>query len=745
MSVTRDFIDKLDKRDPAVLVAYEAFEELYSNSFNRTTVSQIIDGENIKVADDNIRIDDPVDASIVPVEQIDQLFQIFCTKKPYEYQRQAILKILEMENKQKHKDPVTGKTIVSNGYQLALPIGSGKSLIFEFLALFFTKVPIHPIIVSTDGRFVPQFEQFQFEQYPYYYENCAYVEEDANAVMAIETTIQRECTVILTYTHLIPQLKSYFAEDFTPKILQQRKIAYYDYRELRPDNVAKDVNILVVAADEQNVNRLIEMSYDAPFARVVVDDYTNMTDLARMRQILTFSFIPVSGSGFERALNTVPSSYYSLKNTPYEKIKLVGDPVKTYEGVMRSNIVTGEMLTSRSEFDVYQFVTSIENAVRRLPNCFSETPSSLFKEFEESQPMELYLKYGFFIKNMDNFRKMTPHLINDIENGKVDESKVSFFIDWYNNTPDQKFKNILCSPLYGEMPDSIPTLLSAKCAVCGKGNEDTNGFGIISSCCGAFICANCIDQAATHDIVNPYTIEKMVSDDYYCVCCRAKNCRYYFNSTQHSTGRDMRSYIFADKYFEADDIEGHYSIDYYFKMIKNGWTMRKDKCNGRSISIARDISKGLISPDVFKKNIVPEIEKIRSSDILFPQVLTAIYAAYVKTGLKPVDNSILLVYKCKEHLQSRMLDRFNELKSIPDSPFVKTNLQFRDTVGSVIGLSMNIIGIVVYDSNQEEWFSMIQLIGRLLRISSYGQKILFYINNNNMAYETAESVTSEKV
>lgn len=738
ISVTRDFIERLDKRDPAVLTAYEAFEELYSNSFNRTTVSKIIDGENIKVALDNIRIDEPVDTELVPVDKIDELFSIFCTKKPYEYQRQAILKILEMEHKQKHIDPVTGKTIVSNGYQLALPIGSGKSLIFEFLALFFKKVPIHPIIVSTDGRFVPQFEQLQFEQYPFYYENCAYVEEDANAVMAIETEIQRECTVILTYTHLIPQLKSYFAEDFTKQILSQRKIIYFDYRELRSDKIPKDADIIIVVAEEQNVNRLIEMSYEMPFARVVVDDYTNMNDLARMRQILTFSFIPVSGSGFERALNTVPSSYYSLKNTPYEQIKLVGDPVKTYEGVMRSNIMTGELLTSKSEFDVYQFVSSIENAVRRLPNCQNEMPSTLFKEFEESQPMELYLKYGFFIKNADNFRKMTPSLIMDIETGKADKSKASFFIEWYNNTPDKKFRDILCSPLYGEILETVPTLLSAKCAICGRGNEDTNGFGVISSCCGAFICYNCIDEAATHDIVNPYTIEKMVSDDYYCVCCRAKNCRYYFNSTRHSTGRDIRSYIFADKYFEADDVEGHYSIDYYFKMIQNGWKLRKDKCNGRSISIARDISKGIISKDVFKQGIIPDIERIRSSDIIFPQVLTAIYSAYIKTGLKPVDNSILLVYKCKDNLQSRMIERFNELKALPDSPFAKTYLQFRDTVGSVIGLSMNIIGIVIYSSEEEEFFSMIQLIGRLLRISSYGQKILFYINNNNQAYETVD-------
>ena len=172
--------------------------------------------------------------------------------------------------------------------------------------------------------------------------------------MAIKTELQRECTVILTYSHLISQLKQYFADDFTKQIMRQRVIKYFDYHELRDDSNI-DAHILVVVADESNVEQLIVRSYDKPFARVVIDDYTNMTDLPKLRQILTFSFIPVSGSGFEmdgNRTNLIPSSYYSLKNINDEAIKLVGDPDKTYEGVMRSNILTGEIICTSSDFDI---------------------------------------------------------------------------------------------------------------------------------------------------------------------------------------------------------------------------------------------------------------------------------------------------------------------------------------------------------------------------------------------------------
>lgn len=731
-----DFIERLNKRDPEVFQGFKVFEDYYKNSFRSTYVSEIIKGENIKIKPDNIRVDEPVDESIVPIETIDKLFNEFCKKKLYEYQRQAILKILELEEKQEHVDPVTGHTIVHNGLMLNLPIGSGKSLIFMGLALFFNSVKIHPIIISTDGRSINEFEHVSFEKYPFYYENCAYDKNTVNAVQVIKTDLQRKCTVILTYEHLLSQIKQYFQDDFDKSILKMRKILYINYQGLKPNVDIEDVDILVVVSDEYNVNRLVDLSYQKPFARVIIDDYTNMADLPKLRQILTYSFIPVSGSGFEGSIDRIPSSYYSLKNVPSEKIKLVGDPHKTYEGVMRSNIITGEILTSKSDFDVYSFVSMVEEMVSKLPGCEKMQLSDFIGEFETSNSINTFIKYGFFIQNMPLFKSMIPGLIQDLESGKADEKAASHFIDWFNNTKDIKFKNLLCSPNPSNQAKSITTLVNSPCIICKDPKDKTFGFGIISSCCGAFICSKCIKMAATKEIVNSENLKDKIIDkeNSYCVCCRDKNPRYFFNSTQHSIGVESRSYLLAEKYFENSECEKHYSIDYYFYMMKNGFKLRDDCCCGQAINVYRDIQQKLISPNIFKTKTIPVIEKVRNGDLLFPNIITAIFKTYQELELAPVDNSTLLVYKCKEILKPRIMESFTNLQNIPNSPFTKTRIVFSDSVGSVIGLSMNIIGIIVYDKSNEEDYSMLQLIGRLLRISAYGQKILFYIENNTNAY-----------
>ena len=747
-----ELVTRLNKQDPAVVQSYDKFENFYGNSFRRTTISEIIDGENIRIEPENIRIDDPVDESIINVEQVDELFKIFCTKVPYQYQRQAILKILELEQKQEHVNPVDNTTIVSNGYQLALPIGSGKSLIFEFLALFYPKVPKHPIIVSTDGRHIPN-DQLPFENYPFYYENTAYCKETANAVMVITTTLQRECTVILTYSHLLPQLRQYFKDDFTSGILAKRNIVYVDCHELSA-KIEKNqfdlekTHVLVVVADEPNVDKLIELSYIKPFSRVIIDDYTNMTDLPKLRQILAFSFIPVSGSGFEGSISQIPSSYYSLKNVNYKAIKLVGDPEKTYEGVMRSNILTGEILSTSSDFDIYTFVSMVEDLCRRLPGCEKKSIDEVFEEFKTNSLISTYIKYGFFLQNIQTFKKMLPMLITDLQNGLVPKEKVSFFVEWFNNTKDNIFKNNLCSPTNANNTSSPPTLLNSDCVICGSSKEKTYGFGIIASCCGAFICNKCIEQAATKKMINVTNPSDQIIDDenYYCVCCRAKNPKYFFNSTQHSNNSETRSFIMAERYFQTD-CEEHFSVDYYFEMLlKNGWLMKNESCCGKPLNIHNDIENSLIPANIFKTGKIPIIEKLKNSDILFPQVLQAIYKTYVELKIKPAKNSMFLVYKCKPILQQRMVEKFKSLQYFEDpktgklikdvnSPFSDAQLLFRDSVGSVIGLSLNLAGILVYNPDDDESYSILQLVGRVLRISTYKQPIIFYISNNSKAYE----------
>lgn len=735
-------VTKIDKRDPIVYQAFDIFKEFFGNDWKNTRVSEIIDGENIKVNDENIRIDSEIDENFFSKkeqEQVDKLFELFCTKKPYGYQLDTVKKILEMERKQSRI--YNDKEIISNGYQISLAIGSGKSLVMEFLALFYPSVPIHPIIVSTDGKAIPEYDQLSFEKYPFYYENCAYIKGESNAVMAIKTELQYHCTVILTYQHLIPQMKRYFAEDWKQSILSKKKIAFIESYKLKDDFDIENYDILVVVADESNVNKLINLSYIKPFSRVIIDDYTNMNDLPYLRQILTFSFIPVSGSGFEKNINAIPSSYYSLRNVNSELIKVVGDPNKVYEGVIRSNILTGEIMTSMSDFDVYGFIIFVEDFCKRLPGCENETPSSLFNEIKENPIVETFIKYSFFIQNIDAFKTILPVLINDLSVGEVEKEKVSFFVDWFNNTKDQKFKSIICSPPTIARNNSIiNTIVNSKCIICQKPKDETFGFGVVSGCCGAFICANCIDKAATHEIINDSSDLESIKDrlcdkSYYCVSCRAKDPNYYFNSRQLSSNSEMRAYSIARRYFDINDLEDHYPIDYYFKMLKSGFKLRSDQCLGSPINIRNDIEQGIISKDVFNKKIIPEINKIKCSDVLFPQLITSIYNVYKELDVKPENGSVIMIYNCKDILKPRINELFEMKKREPDSPFKNCVIYYIDNISHVIGMQLNLCALLVYDDDKEEHFSKRQLIGRIYRLSGFHQELPLYIRNNKHAYK----------
>lgn len=751
-----EFVEKLDHTSQIVTDGFAVMKEFYGPDIRRTTISSIIDGEHISVEPDNIRIDEPVDPAIIPetlCQQIDKLFTKFCTKPSlYQFQRQAIIKILEMEAKQSHIDPVTGKTIVSNAYQLSLPIGAGKSLIFEFLALFYSRVPEHPIIVSTDGKAIPPHEQIQFDQYPYYYENVAYVKEDANAVMALTCSLpQRPTTIILTHRHLLEQMHRYFNDDFTHDIIASKKIGYFDSHQITPDTNI-DLDIIVAVAEENNVNQLIKFSYIRPFARVVIDDYTSMNTLQYLRQIITYSLIPVSGHGFEqfgtvdnrqlsanqklRKMETreVPSSYYSMKNVPADKITLVGDPNAVYEGVLRDNILTAELMTAASNLNVYEFLSSIESLIARMPGCTSrDRPGTIFSEIGQNPVIEKYIKWGFFVQNLNTFRSMVPMLVDDINNKIVPKDKVSHFWDWYSTTKDQKFRDIMMTPVDGgRNVKSMSTLVDSDCVICKAKKDVTCGFGIIAGCCGSFICHKCIEQAATYDITDGQG-HRYTDTCQYCRYCRAKNPHYYFNSTQHSSQIETRSFTLAQRYFDCHEVEGHYPIDYYFYMAKSGFTFRPDRCRGQPIVVYNDIKQGLIKQEDFDNHHIEKIGEIISGDILFPQLITAIEKTLIHLNVTPEPNSEIIVYRCPSAVYTRLENQFENLKANPKSPLKSCRLHSINNLGTIIGQHFNCFAILVY-TDESEAGDRHQLIGRMLRLQAFGQKLLFYIVNNNGAY-----------
>lgn len=304
--MSENVIAKLVHKSKEVEFALEEFKTDYKNSVEENLITNIITGEAISTKPENVSIDDDCRFK-------DDTFDtklLYCTKKLYPYQRKSILKLREIEMTGKIRCKATGEDIVTNACILSLPIGAGKSLCYEFLSMFYRRVPAHPIIVSSDMRAVPDHYPSSFKTYPRYCEVPAYIKSDVNAIQVLEDYRQREITLILTHDHLIEQMRYYFGHDFKPDILRTINIQYC--RHFGEANFSIP-GIIVITASPDNVKRLMEISYNAPFMRVIADDMTDF-QLDKMRQILASFTIFVSGSGFQRNPEDIADSYYSLKH-----------------------------------------------------------------------------------------------------------------------------------------------------------------------------------------------------------------------------------------------------------------------------------------------------------------------------------------------------------------------------------------------------------------------------------------------
>ena len=286
--ISPELIEKMQKHSELVNECYDIFKEQYKTAVKPTYISDIVNGEIIETKPENIMVSEPIDPQYALNESHFKRFCDFCTKKLYKYQSDAIHKLRELELRGNHLNSYTHQKVISNGWLLSLPIGSGKSLVFQFLALFYRDVPCHPIIISTDGRNVPDHDQAELKVYPFYYENCGYIEGEANAVITLSDYRQRKTTVLLTHQHLLLQMQDYFTTDF-PKMSEITNIQYVlDIRDIKDIN---KVDILVIAATTQNVQALSALSYDMPFMRVIIDDYTSMPSIESLRQIRSSSTI----------------------------------------------------------------------------------------------------------------------------------------------------------------------------------------------------------------------------------------------------------------------------------------------------------------------------------------------------------------------------------------------------------------------------------------------------------------------
>ena len=780
-SITPGLKEKLDKHSDLVNKTYDIFRGIYSSAFKPTVVSSIINGEIIETKPDNIFVQQDIKFD-------DPLFEkkcAFCKKNLYDYQKNAIKKLRELEIRGYHVNTSTGTKVVSNGWLLSLPIGSGKSLVFQFLALFYRDIPTHPIIISTDGTHVPDHDQMQWKYYPYFYENCGYIDGESNAVIALSNYRQRICTVILTHQHLMEQMREYFMTDFplimAPGPNKRPKVNVIYPISLNMFKDISDVDIMVVPATQENIAKLTEWSLETPFLRIIIDDYTSMPDIDSFRQILASSTIFVSGSGFDRKEEDIPASYYTLKYMPVSKISLVGRPEETLEGIFRDSIATMELMGSSCEFSQYEFVSMCDEITQQL---FKATPTDVYPFLRTKPLIHNYMSLMFILKYINRIRTAIQTVERDLNTinadgkSKLDPARVSYYLEWKKimadvearPPPSEKIRrkdgtvvtrftapsmNPLYLHLYGDVGNNSSagsSLVQQECYCCHKRITDHNGYGMLSCCCGAFFCSNCLKAMCTRDIADKSIADhsRIIhdNDNYYCVCCRHKNPKYYFNVNKKKD-TNVFSYNMVNDYFDTTKLKNHTMFDYYFYMFIEGFTPLYHE--GKPLNIQNDIEQGKLSVNVFNPvngiRTVPVLEKILPKDQLGILSLGAINKTLHDLNVIPRRGATILFYGCPKYMWSRIMGYYNSICKNNDpatavmidgktkvQPISLVNLDSKDNVASLIGLHKNIIAIIQWRT-PDKADEISQLVGRILRLNSFDNKLYFYIIINTLAFE----------
>ena len=723
------FLEGFDIDNKSVQSAIKIFKDSYGSAMEPLKASTIINGENIKI--------DPRNQLIDNCEYNDPNFDIkqkWITKKLYPYQKKALFKLLEFESKGYFM--CDDKKIVTNACLLKIACGSGKSLIFEILAMFYRDVPQHPIIISLDGQHIPEYEQMQFKYYPFYYEIPAYIEGEANCAITLKNYQVRKQTIILTHSHLLSQMRDYFQEDM-PKAIKQTKIIYcrtFDQYETNAD-------IVLIVANIENVNKLCALSYEKPFMRVIVDDYTSMTDLENFRQIRASSTIFVSGTGFlSRKPEEIPAGYYTLKLAPVEYISIVGNPEETWKGIVRNNIACINLLGSNNEFSSYEFIQKLEETSRGIWRCM---PGQFYPILNDKPILKYSLAAMFVLLNKNRLIKAIQNIDRDYNisgnypdgKWKDKQNEISYFVEWFKmlgqNNP---FVKECLTNFKVSSGESSPIVIQ-RCFCCGTDTMVHGNYGCVATCCGAFFCSNCLKSMTTqririnehahgdsHEHAHVETAKVIVPDEhsYYCECCHQRNPTFFINITKKKD-KNVFAISLIKEYFDCSDLQNHLAFDYYFKMFQDGLVPLYHE--GKPINIQA------VNPDGSFPCIYPREHLLIKAIANIQKVLEV-----EKIKIKPDIIPIILIYGSPKHMQTRITSYFRDLcKTNPSSPMNRIALLFKNDVGSLIGLQKSIIGIILFDTpkNVDE---LTQTNARLIRISPQ------YSNNDINFYIKASSL-----
>lgn len=731
--------------------AYNEFESIYKNKVKKTTVNSIVNGEIISTKPVNIFVDEVQDDPEF-IQFNDDKFNEklkLSTKTLYNYQINAIKKIRELELNGYYINKETKEKIRSNGWLLRLPIGSGKSLVFTYLSLIYNTIPINPIIVSTSGMHVPEAEMVQLKYYPYYYENVGYIEGKENAVIMLKDYVQRPITVIITHRHLLQQLENYIKTDFKKSLLSVRKIKYATH----PNEIDLNCDMLITIGENDIVKKLVALSYEQPFMRIIIDDYTNMSGVDEFRQILATSTLFVSGSGFERDKNKISPSYYTLKHIDVDKYSLVSNVEDTKKGILRDSVATFNLIGSETEFSTYGFINEIEEYCM---NRYNMTPQQLYPFIEKNgNKLMDYFSLNFLIKNFDRFNVAINNVEKDIKKGILDKNRVVYYMKWkeimkekikdsyyeVNRESGEKVykeklvDNPLIEQLYkstNNVTTTVQSIVQQKCSCCQTMVEHNYCWGFVSTCCGSFFCSNCADSMVTNNLHfrennKSEVIKKFEDKDrYYCCICHKVNPKYFVNTCRHKRN-NIHAYSIIEEFMDVKDIMENKGtkFDYYFKMFVEGFTPTKVSNKPIEIELEEKYDAELFDKDV-SKLVLPLYPKDRLSILAINQIEKTLNKLEIKPYEMNKIKPCILIYGCPEYMSNRVRDHFNLFSKNKNSSLYNLDIIFRNNMGSLIGLHRNILGILVWNKpdNLDE---IQQLIGRILRLNSWNNPLYFYI------------------
>ena len=678
----------------------DKISSLFGNSFsiNNSVVNDIKSSDIIEK--EYINIHEHNDLIKPNIEKFLKYIQPTISKKLYDYQLDLFAKMLELERVDNTRITQDGTRITTNAYCVGLRVGCGKSLPFLCLAMYGGDVPKHNIIISTSGRnVVTDVPDAGWDQLKIGYQKLLFDDHETH-VCEITEYDQRDCTVIITYPHLLRQMQLYM-RDFDSSHTRGMNIKYVeDMRQLRS---TAGVKIMFVTNTTMNLNILMKSAYIKPFKRLIIDDYSTMNNISEIQLIPASVTWLISGTGFTRD-DQIPICPYAIKYANRGAITLLGDNDKIMRGTIKNNLLSGDIKCQRNDFCTYLFKSQVQGDLIEKIKWLQMNYPFLVPRNVNVDIMNVYppCKDNVYIKDLislkimlNNFSKLITTATSILERCQMDaangetttKDSVPNFFKYVGMFPQNNIiRNAFVSKLsFPDIRTNTSLVINSKC-LCKTPLDVSEEISFISSCCGRVICPQCFTSC--------------LSADNKCMFCHRPDPVYYLNNLKVSTSNaSADEYII--KYCDTSMINDNVApCDYVFYMLLNG-----------------------LKPKYKSAEIIGEAEVLRLRDTVVMHILLAMINC-INTDCAP--NSSIICYGMPQDIYTYIYQHVWLPNKAKSKYMYNVNLQYFKSVSDLVGFQSNVIGIINW-REPEKKEDRTQLIGRIMRIS-LSNPFYFYIN-----------------